>query len=250
MRAVVWCIAFAALFGLPSTSLAEEVRVAVAANFAGAMKKIAAEFEKSTGHKVLQTAGATGQFYNEIKNGAQFDVLIAGDDETPARLETEGFAVPGSRFTYAIGILVLWSAKPNFVDANGQVLKTGNFARLAIANPRMAPYGRAASETLKALGLTQALTPKFVIGGSVSDAYALIATGSSELGFVGLSQLIASGRVNDGSVWKVPPELYAPLRQDAVLLSKGRGNMAALALLRYLKSSAGKATILSSGYRL
>ncbi len=141
------------VFGLPATSLADEVQVAVAANFTAPMKIIGADFEKATGHKAELSFGATGKFYAQIKNGAPFEVLLAADDETPASTGKEGLAVPGSRITYAIGALVLWSAKPGFVDDKGAVLKKGNFAHIALAAPKLAPYGAAALETMGKLGL-------------------------------------------------------------------------------------------------
>jgi molybdate transport system substrate-binding protein len=229
---------------------ADEVQVAVAANFAGPMQKIAAAFEQSTGHKVLQTSGSTGKFYAQIKAGAPFEVLFAADDETPARLETEGAGVPGSRFTYAVGALVLWSSKPDRVDHKGEVLRKGDFTHLAIANPKLAPYGQAAIETIKALGLTDALTPKFVVGENIAQTHQFIATGNAELGFVALSQVQEGGRFKSGSGWIVPAGMHAPIRQDVILLSKGKGKPAAEALMKFMKSDAAKAVITAAGYTL
>jgi molybdate transport system substrate-binding protein len=171
-------------------ALADEVQVAVAANFTTPMQRIAAEFEKDTGHKAQLSFGATGKFYAQIKNGAPFQVLLSADDETPAKLVGEGLAVQGSRFTYAIGKLVLWSAKPGYVDDKGEVLKKGQFHKLALANPKLAPYGAAAMEVLGKLGVLGAVQPKFVLGENIAQTWQFVGTGNAELGFVALSQVM------------------------------------------------------------
>ena len=227
---------------------AAEVNVAVAANFTGPMEKIAPEFEKATGHKAIVAYGTAGKFYAQIKNGAPFDVLVSADEETPVRLEKDALAIPESRFTYAIGKLVLWSGKPGFVDSGAEVLKTGNFQHLAIANPKMAVYGAAALEALNKLGVAQTLEPRFVLGENITQAYQFVATGNAELGFVALSQIYKDGKYAAGSYWLVPSNLYPQIRQDAVLLTRGKDNPAATALLAYLKSDAAKAIIRTHGY--
>lgn len=237
-----------ALMGCATLAHADEVSVAVAANFTGPMEKIAPAFEKATGHKALVAYGTVGKFYAQIKNGAPFEVLISADDETPIRLEKDGLAVPPSRFTYAIGKLVLWSAKPGLVDDKGEVLKHGGFQRLAIANPKVAVYGAAATEAMKKLGVDAALEPKLVFGENITQAYQFTATGNAELGFVALSQIYKDGHYAAGSYWLVPPELYSQIRQDAVLLVRGKDNAAAAALLAYLKSDAAKQVISAHGY--
>ena len=234
--------------GVVPGALADEVKVAVAANFTAPMQKIAVEFEKDTGHKALVSTGATGAFYAQIKNGAPFEVLLSADDETPAKLEAEGAGVKGSRFTYAIGRLVLWSAKPGFVDARGEVLKKGDFNKLALANPKTAPYGSAALEVMKKLGVQEALQPKIVQGENISQTFQFVSTGNAEVGFVALSQVWQDGVLKSGSAWIVPADLYAPIRQDAILLAKGEGKPAAEALLKYLKGDKAKAVIKSYGY--
>jgi molybdate transport system substrate-binding protein len=238
--------------GLGSTPAlhADEVQIAVAANFTAPMQKIAADFEKDTGHEAQLSFGATGKFYAQIKNGAPFEVLLSADQETPAKLATEGAAQADSRFTYAIGKLVLWSAKPGVVDDKGQVLKKGAFQHIAIANPKTAPYGAAAVEVLTKLKLLEALTPKLVTGESIAQAHQFVQSGNAELGFVALSQVIKDGKVSDGSAWIVSPELYQPIRQDAVILTPGKGKPAAAALLAYLKSEKAKAVIRTYGYTL
>ncbi|WP_211222756.1 molybdate ABC transporter substrate-binding protein [Paludibacterium yongneupense] len=233
---------------LAAPALAAEVQVAVAANFAGPMQKIAAEFAHDTGHKALVSIGATGAFYAQIRNGAPFQVFLSADDETPAKLENEGRTVKGSRFTYAIGKLVLWSAKPGFVDGNGEVLKQGHFNHLAIANPKTAPYGTAAVEAMKKLGLYSGLEAKLVQGENIAQTQQFVASGNAELGFVALSQVWKDGRVVSGSAWPVPATLYTPIRQDAVLLASGRDDPAAHALLDYLKGDKARAIIRSYGY--
>jgi molybdate transport system substrate-binding protein len=227
---------------------AAEVQVAVAANFTAPMQKIAAAFEKATGHQAKLAFGSTGKFYAQIKNGAPFEVLLAADDETPARLEQEGMAVAGSRFTYSIGQLALWSAKPGVVDDQGAVLRQGAFAHLAIANPRLAPYGAAAVETLTKLGLLPALQPKFVQGENIAQTFQFVATGNAELGFVALSQIYEGGKLKSGSAWIVPASLHVPIRQDAVILARGKDNPAAQALLKYMKEDKARAIIRAYGY--
>ena len=227
---------------------AAEVQVAVAANFTAPMQKIAAEFEKDTGHKALLAFGATGKFYAQIKNGAPFQVFLAADEQTPAKLEAEGDAVPGSRFTYAIGTLVLWSAQPGYVDDQGAVLKKDQFKHLAMANPKTAPYGAAAVAVLTKLGLLNAIEPKFVTGENITQTYQFIETGNAELGFVALSQVMMDGKLTSGSAWIVPADLHQPLRQDAVLLVGGKDQPAAKALLEYLKGAKAVAIIKSYGY--
>ena len=239
----------AAIFVAPAAGAAE-VQVAVAANFAGPLQRIAAAFEKDTGDHVQVTSGATGKLRAQIENGAPFEVLLAADDKAPADLEGEKLAVPGTRFTYALGKLVLWSTKPGFVDAAGAVLKQGHFDHLAVANPRLAPYGAAGMQVIAALGLSSALQPKIVQGESVAQAAQFVSSGSAELGFVALSQVAAPDQPAVGSYWLVPANLYAPIRQDAVLLQRGASSRTARALLEYLKGPRAKEVIRAYGYAL
>jgi molybdate transport system substrate-binding protein len=227
---------------------AGEVAVAVAANFAGPLAKIGEGFSAVTGHTLKVSAGATGKFYAQIVAGAPFEVLIAADDETPNKLIAEGHAVSGTNFSYAIGKLVLWSAQPGLVDDQGAVLAAGKFAHLAIANPKIAPYGAAGLEVLKARGLGDAVSPKLVTAESIAQAYQFIATGNAELGFVALSQVAVPGKPATGSMWLVPQSLYGEIRQDAVLLKAGEKNPAAAALLAYLKTAPAKSVIQAFGY--
>ncbi|MDI1260818.1 molybdate ABC transporter substrate-binding protein [Aquabacterium sp.] len=229
---------------------ADQVQVAVAANFVGPFQKIAADFAADTGHTAVAITGSTGKFYAQIKSGAPFEVLLAADNETPKKLEDEGLAVKGQHFTYAKGTLVLWSAKPGFVDKQGQVLSKGGFKHLALANPKLAPYGAAAEQALKALGLYDSLLPKFVQGDSIAQTYQFIATGNAELGFVALSQVAPPDKPTVGSWWVVPAKLYDPLLQDATVLKKGEGKPAAAALMTYLRGDKAQAVIKAYGYGL
>ena len=228
---------------------ADEISVAVAANFTAPMKLIAAEFERDSGHKLVTSFGSTGKFYAQIKNGAPFEVLLTADDETPEKLMKEGAAVSGSAFTYAIGKLVLWSAKPGLVDSAGAVLKRGDFAHLSLAEPKLAPYGAAGVEAMKALRVYEAIQPKIVTAENITQAYQFISSGNAELGFVALSQVLKDGKI-DGSSWLVPANLYSPIRQDAVILEKGRGKPAVDALMKYIRGDKAKAIIKSFGYEL
>jgi molybdate transport system substrate-binding protein len=237
------------LFALGSVS-AGEVQVAVAANFTAPIQALAKDFEKDTGHKLVAAYGATGQFYTQIKNGAPFEVFLSADDTTPAKLESEGDAVPGSRFTYATGTLVLWSAQDGYVDAKGEVLKTGQYKHLSIANPKTAPYGLAATQVLEKLGLTATVKPKLVEGQNITQALQFVSTGNAELGFVALSQVYKDGKITSGSAWIVPAQMHEPIKQDALILKKGESNPAAKELVDYLKGPKAAQVIKSYGYQL
>ncbi|MBI6895769.1 molybdate ABC transporter substrate-binding protein [Pseudomonas putida] len=252
MRIRLFHLAFSTLAPLITVNAAQadEVQVAVAANFTAPIQAIAKDFEKDTGHKLVAAFGATGQFYAQIKNGAPFEVFLAADDSTPAKLEQEKETVAGSRFTYAIGTLALWSAKPGYVDAKGDVLKKNEYKHLAIANPKAAPYGLAATQVLDKLKLTEATKAKIVEGQNITQAFQFVSTGNAELGFVALSQIYKDGKVSEGSAWIVPAELHDPIRQDAVILNKGKDNPAAKALVDYLKGPKAAAVIKSYGYEL
>jgi len=236
------------LWAICASASADDVNVAVAANFTGPMEQIVPEFEKAPGHKAVVAYGTVGKFYAQIRNGAPFEVLVSADEQTPIRLENDGMAVPESRFTYAVGKLVLWSAKPGVVDDKGDVLTRGDFRYLAIANPKVAVYGAAAVEAMTKLGIHTALEKRLVVGENITQAYQFAATGNADLGFVALSQIYKDGQFAAGSHWMVPANLYSPIKQDAVLLSRGKGNPAADALLNYLKSDAAKKVIRAYGY--
>lgn len=232
---------------LAHPAAADQVLVAVAANFTAPFNKLAAEFEKDSGHKLVASFGSTGKFYAQIKNGAPFEVLLAADDETPARLVTQGAGVAGSRFSYATGRLVLWSPKPGVVDAAGQVLKGSTVQKLAMADPRLAPYGAASVEVMKQLGVHDRLAPQVVTGETLAQVFQFVASGNSPMGFLALSQVLKDGQV-EGSHWLVPTALHTPIRQDAVLLNPGQGKPGAAALLQYLQGAKAQALIKAYGY--
>ncbi len=234
----------------PTAARAGEVHVAVAANFTAPMQRIATAFEQDTGHKAMLVFGSTGKFHAQIINGAPFDMLLAADENTPARLERDGQGVAGTRFTYATGRLVLWSAQPGLVDDNGDVLARGTFEHIALADPKLAPYGTAAVDAMTRLGVLQRLQPRFVQGENIAQTYQFISTGNAALGFVALSQVMRDGSVGPGSAWLVPTTLHAPLRQDAIVLVRGKGNAAAKALMAYMHGDKARAVIRSYGYEL
>lgn len=239
---------FCALLAGAGPAPAATVQVAVAANMGGPMQQLAADFARSTGHQAVLVPGSTGKFYAQVRSGAPFEVLLAADDETPARLEREGFAVPGTRFTYATGRLVLWSTQADAIDAQGSVLRRPPQGKLAIADPKVAPYGAAAIETLAKLGVLAAWQPHLVQGESIGQAFQFAATGNAQLGLVALAQVMVDGRIARGFAWVVPANLHAPLRQDAVVLQPGRANPAAAALLQYLRTPAARAILRGYGF--
>ncbi len=237
-----------ALVGAGGTAAAAELKVAVAANFMAPMQKIAAAFERETGHKLVIAFGSTGRLYAQIRNGAPFEVFLSADDETPARLEREGLAVAGSRLSYATGRLVLWSPQPGVVDGEGQVLRRPPTGPLAIADPKVAPYGLAAVQALGALGVLESWRPRFVQGESIAQAHQFVASGNAPLGLVAMAQVFDKGQLVKGSVWVVPAHLHEPIRQDAVLLVRGQSHPAGAAFMRYLRSEPVRALIRGHGY--
>ena len=241
-------LALTAALALSAAAHADVVQIAVAANFTAPAKALAEVLAKTTGHEAKLSFGATGAFYTQIKNGAPFDVFLAADDERPLKLEKEGDTVPGTRFTYATGQLVLWSAKPGSVDDKGAVLKANQFNKLAVANPKNAPYGAAAMQALDKLGLTAAVQPKLVTGESIGQTYNFIATGNAELGFVALSQVLDAGKLKGGSMWVVPAQLHTPIVQDAVILKRAAGNPAAKAWMALMQTPKTKEFIRTYGY--
>jgi len=236
------------LAGLPLKSVAAaETTIAVAANFTGAAKRLGAAFEASTGHRVIFSFGSTGQLFTQIAYGAPFDAFLAADVARPERAVADGLGVPGTQFTYAVGILVLWSADAELVDGTPSVLSDPKLRYVAIASPATAPYGAAAIETMTRLGVLRSLRPRLVEGKSINQTYQFVATGNAPVGFVAASQLQHS---NKGSSWRVPGDMHQPLRQDAVLLARGRNNEAAIAFLEFLKSPEAVTMIRELGYRV
>lgn len=229
---------------------AGEVNAAVAANFTAPVQQIVELFQKESGHTVKLSFGSSGKFYSQIKEGAPFDVFLSADEKSPLMLEQDGLAVAHTRFVYALGKLVLWSAKPGFVDDKGTVLSKGGYNKLAYADPKLAPYGMAAKDTLEVMGLWNSVQGKLVTGESIAQTYQFAATGNAELAFVALSQITKEGRVTEGSWWMVPSYMYTPIRQSAVQLSAAKDPAAAKAFLAFLKSDKAVAIIRSFGYEL
>jgi molybdate transport system substrate-binding protein len=240
-------LSLAALLCLTGTTHAEEIKLAVAANFAGPIRMIAERFQQESGHKMLVSLGSTGKFYAQIANGAPFEMLLAADDETPTRLAREGLGRKESQFTYAIGKLVLWSPKSDAVDPQGQVLKQGRFEKLAIADPRLAPYGAAAIQTMTRLGLLENLRPKLVTAENIAQAYQFVASGNASLGFVAYSQIVKDGKPA-GSWWEVPATLHDPIRQDAIILKPGFDKGAVAQFAQYLRTEQARSIIREFGY--
>ena len=239
-----------ALLLLGQASWSATVLVAVAANFSKPMTEIVSQFEKATGHSAKLSFGSSGKFVSQLENGGPFEVLLSADEKGPEKLEQAGLTVPNSRFVYALGRLVLWSATPNFVDDKGKILMTSNFKHLALADPKVAPYGDAAIDVLKKLKMFEKLQPLFVQGENIAQTYQFISTANAELGFLALSQVIENGKIVGGSSWIIPDNLHAPIRQGAVLMKKGAENPAARALIDYLKSIPALAIINKYGYDL
>jgi len=242
---VLLCTAFT-----HTAAQAAEAQVAVAANFAEPIKAIAAVLEKTTGHTLKISTGASGAFYTQIKNGAPFDVFLSADNERPEMLEKDGLAQPGTRFTYANGKLVLWSVRPGRVDGQGAVLKAADLGKVAFANPKTAPYGAAALQVLDKLGLKDALAPKLVQGESIGQTFNFVKTGNADVGFVAMSQVLEGGQLKEGSMWVIPQTQYDAIRQDAVLLKRGANNEAAKELFKLLQSPNIRDLIRSYGYDL
>lgn len=245
-----WLLGALLLSAMLRTASAGEVSAAVAANFTEPMEQIVKLFQAESGHTVRVSLGSTGKFYSQIQNGAPFDVLVAADEKVPKRLEKEGLAVEGSRFVYAVGKLVLWSAQPGLVDDKGYILRKGNYNKLAIGDPKLASYGTAAKEALEDLGLWSVIQGKLVTGENITQTYQFAATGNAELAFIALSQVTKDGKVTAGSWWIVPAHLYNPIKQSAVQLSAAKDKAATQAFLTFLKSEKAQAVIRSFGYEL
>jgi len=228
-------------------ALAADTQVAVAANFTEPAKEIATAFKAATGHTAILSFGSSGQFYAQMARGAPFEVFLSADADRPKKAEQDGLGVAGTRFTYAVGRLVLYSKTPGLVDGKGAVLKSGRFQKIAIADPKTAPYGLAAVETMKKLGVAEALAPKLVQGTSITQAYQFVDTGAAEVGFVALSQVVA---VKGGSRWVVPAADHTAIDQQAVLLKTGAANPAAAAFLAFLKGAEARAIIRKYGYEV
>ncbi len=245
LMVAIWALAS------PCATRAETALVAVAANFAEVMEQLEEVFETTHEHSITVSVGSTGRLYAQIINGAPFDLFLSADQARPDQIISQAFADPEDRYTYAFGQLALWSADKGRVPEQGQkILQTPVFRKLAIANPALAPYGKAAWQTLERLGVYHSLKDKIVYGENIGQAYAFIASGNAELGLIALSLVISARNANRGSVWKVPANLYDPIRQDAVLLKRGKDNQAATAFLIFLKSATSRSIIRQFGYRV
>ena len=243
------------IFGLviwASATWAETTLVAVASDFTKPMTEIAAEFEKATGHVAKLSFGSSGKAFAQIQSGAPFEVYLSASEKYPLELEKSGFAIADSHFVYAIGKLVLWSATPGYVDDQGEILKTGNFKHIALADPSHAPYGVVAEEVMKSQGVLDKLRPLFVMGENISQTFQFVSTGNAELGFVAFAQVvdIHSGKIASGSGWTIPNNLHSPFNQTAVLLKTGAENPAAIALVKFLKSPEARTIIEKYGFGL
>ncbi|MBX3300982.1 MAG: molybdate ABC transporter substrate-binding protein [Nitrospira sp.] len=248
LKLLAWCL-FVSVITAVTPVFAESVLVAVAANFVPPFREIANEFETATGHNVRVVAGASGNFYSQIKNGAPFDVFFSADMERPKLLENEGLGVKDSRFTYAIGRLVLWSPSPDLIKGE-ETLRSQKFKRLAIANPKTAPYGLAAMQTLLTLDLWESLQSHIVMGENLGQTIGFIESGNAQLGFVALSQALDPKIRGQGSRWDVPATLHEPINQDVILLTKGKDNPAAKALMEFMSTPQAKTIIERYGYGL
>lgn len=247
-RILAWCVV--GLLGTMTTSaFAEQVLVAVAANFVPPFRELAVEFERSTGHHLKVAAGSTGNFYSQIKNGAPFDVFFSADMERPKLLEDEGLGVKDTRFTYAIGRLALWSPNADLVKGE-ETVRSGQFKRLAMANPKTAPYGLAAMQAMQKLEVWEKVQPKIVMGENLGQTMGFIQSGNAELGFVALSQVMDPKIKGQGSRWDVPNHLHEPIKQDVIVLTKGKDNQAAKALMEFIGGPQAKKIIERYGYEL
>jgi len=239
-----------ALILSPSQLIAEELMIAVASNFTGTINEVIRQFEAQSEHRIRLSFGSSGQIFAQIINGAPYDMFFSADQEKPLELENRQLIAENSRFTYAVGRLVLWSRSAGINLDQGGILKRGDFNRLAMANPRLAPYGQAAEETMQALDVLASTRNKRVYGQNITQAFQFVETGNAEIGFVALSQLQASGLIAEGSAWLVPEDYHAPIRQDSVILKRAENSMAAEAFKQFLLGNQAAAIIQRFGYRL
>ena len=246
------------LLAAPPLSFAAEALVAVASNFGAPARELASRFEQESGHTLKLAQGSSGKLFAQVRNGAPFDVFLSADQEFPARLVEQASAVQGSQFTYALGALALWSA------SNEEVLSADSLSaltsvsaalapdKIAIANPRIAPYGLAAQQVMDSAalpaGTAKRLAARVVYGENIAQTFQFVQTGNARMGFVALSQVLALTPQQRGAYWRVPSALHAPIRQDAVLLTRGENNLAARAFLRFLRGETARAILQRYGY--
>ena len=238
------------VFSISSAGIvrAETATIAIASNFGEVARHLVDEFESISGHDLTLVMGASGRFYAQISNGAPFDAFLSADSDKPAELIESGLALSDSVFTYAIGRLALWSNDETLVKDNASALSISGSHKIAYANPRLAPYGKAALEVIKALSLFNVLEGKLVQGENIAQTYQFVFTGNADLGFVALSQILQGGTLGSGSAWVIPKSLHSPIRQNAVLLARARDNLAANEFMRFLKMPASRSIIRSYGY--
>jgi len=227
--------------------LAENIKIAVASNFSAPIQELVSEFEKNSEHKVSIALGSSGKFYAQISNGAPFQLFFSADQAKPIALENNGLAVSGSRFTYAIGALALWSAKKGFLTSKSFDFKSDNY-KLALANPKLAPYGKAAIEALKSIGMKEASEKNWVMGENIAQTYQFVHSQNADMGFVAVSQIMQNGKMTKGSAWFVSAQSHQPIRQDVILLKHGKGSKTAQAFLDFVRSETAQNMIRSYGY--
>ncbi len=228
---------------------ASELNIAVASNFATTAKQLAQIYHQTTGNNVVISSASTGTLYNQIKNGAPFAVLLSADTTTTAKLIADNLVIESSNYTYATGRVVLWSKQANYVDNNGSILKTQSYNHLAVANPKLAPYGAAGYQVINYFKLAEQLKTKIVTGDNINSTYQLIASGNAELGFVALAQIMRNGKITSGSAWVVPDNIATPIKQTAVVLTSAKNNPIAYDFMNFLKSSQAQQIIHSYGYQ-
>ncbi len=228
---------------------ADQINIAVASNFSEPIKQIAHQFELQFKTKVVISSSGTGALVNQIKNGAPFEILLSADQTTPTELAKDGYAISNSQFTYAQGKLVLWSSQKNLIQNNPSILKSNHYKFLAIANPKLAPYGIAAINTINKLGIMNIIKQKIIMGDNINSTYQYIATGNAELGFIALSQIMKNGNINNGSYWIVPASIIPPIKQDAIILAKGAKNLHIIQFLNFIKSEKIQSLIKNYGYQ-
>lgn len=249
MRSILSLIVFLATLYCGQAA-AEKIHVAVASNFTHTAKQLAALFEQETKHKISLAFGSSGKLTAQIRHGAPFQVFLSADNTKPQKLIDWGLADTESDFTYAIGTLTLWSTDPTLIDDTGKVLLDKNIQHVAIANPKLAPYGKAAEETLQHLGLSKELRPRLVEGENISQTFQFVASGTAKVGFIALSQILGDGQIKKGSSWTIPSDFHSPILQDAVLLKKGQQSTAAKEFLAFLKSPPAQELIIKAGYTI
>ncbi len=228
-------------------SNAETITIAVASNFSVPMKEIIAQFEKESGHQVKIASASSGKSAAQIINGAPFYAFFSADQSKVSAIESMGLVVEGTRFTYAVGALALWSAQTDLDVLT--LLKKGQFNKLAVANSKLAPYGLAAEQVLEKLELTASTQEKWVKGESIAQTFQFVSTANAQLGLIALSQIMVNGKISKGSAWVVPEYMHQPIKQDAVLLHKGKNSQATLALLQFVQSQKARTILQSYGYR-